>query len=152
MHLISSHSYYQAADFATPPGGTPGWGLKLFLIGCRARVLKPLPISNLHVQFFSLKNGWFYVLLLLLLLFFVLFLFCFVLFFKIFANLRDPFLRVFLPQKWLILPFFAIFVIWDLLLKIFWPKWDPYPRMNTCEYSPGRHTPIGSFVLSTPLA
>ena len=116
MHLISSHSYYQEADFATLAGGTPGWVLKLFLTGCRARVLKPLPISN--VRFFSLKNGWFYI-----------FLFCFVLFcfvFKIFANPRDPFLRVLLPQKWLILPFFAIFVIWDPLLKIFWPKWDTY--------------------------
>ena len=81
MHFISSHSYYQEADFATLACGTPGWVLILFLTGCRARVLKPLPISNL--RFFSLKKKkkkkWL---------------------FKIFANPRDPFLRGSLLQKW----------------------------------------------------
>ena len=58
-----------------------------FLTGWAARGLEPLPISK---DFSPSKNGWFYS------------------FFKIFAN-RDPFLRVFLPTKWLILPFFCNF-------------------------------------------
>ena len=54
-----------------------------FLTGCAAQSLKPLPISEDFNLFF----------------------------FKIFVN-PDPFLRVFLPQKWLILQFFCNF-LWN---------------------------------------
>ena len=70
-HFISSHSYYQEADFATHAGGTPGRALKLFFDGVWGPSSETLPISNLG--FFSLKNGRFMVFL------FV----CFVLFFEI---------------------------------------------------------------------
>ena len=52
-------------------------------------------------------------------------LFFFFLFFEIFEN-RDPFLRAFLPQKPLILPFFANLVIWNLLLHFFGTKTGPW--------------------------
>ena len=72
--------------------GTPRGVLELFFDGVCGLRLKPLPISK---DFSPSKNGWFYVF-----------------FFEIFVN-WDPFLRVFLPQKWLILQFFRNFCeIW----------------------------------------
>ena len=103
------------------PGG--GGVLEWFLTGCAARGLKPLPIS---MDFSPSNNGWFNG------------------FFEIFAN-RDPFLRVFLHQKGLILPFFffAIFVKWDPLLRIFLTKMGPMSKDFCWKSNPfGRHIPV----------
>ena len=67
---------------------SPGGYSNYFLMGCAARGLKPIPIS----KDFSLSKKR------LILRFF----------FEIFIN-WDPFLRGFLPQKWLILQFYHNF-------------------------------------------
>ena len=93
-------------------GGGGGYS-NYFSTGCAAQGLEPLPISK---DFPPSKNGWFDV-------FF---------FFEIFAN-PDPFLRVFLPQKWLILQIFRNFGAMGPSFKdFFWLKWDPCLRIF-CE-------------------
>ena len=89
------------------------WGgySNYFWRGCAARGLKPLPIPK---DFLPQKRADLTCLFVCL---FVCFLF-FVFFFEIFAN-RDPFLRVFIPQKRLILPFFFNFCEMEPLLRIF---------------------------------
>ena len=79
-----------------------------FWTDCAAQGLKPLPISY---DFSQSKSGWIDT------------------FFEIFAN-RYPFLRVFLPQKWLILHSFCIFCEMGPSSKDFlWPNWDPCLRI-----------------------
>ena len=90
-----------------------------FLTGCAVRGLKPLPKSK---DFSPSKNGWFYN------------------FFEIFAN-QDSFLRVFLPQKWLV---FTIFVKRDPLLSMFLTKMGPMSKDFCWKSNPfGWHIPIG---------
>ena len=83
-------------DLPPPPGGTQ----IIFLAGCAAQGLKPLPLCK---DFSPPKNDWFD---------------CFS---EIFAN-WDPFLRVFTSKTAGFSIFFTILVIWDPLLRIFWPK------------------------------
>ena len=66
--------------------GGGGYSQMIFWKGVQPKVWNPYP----YLKFSSSKNGWFDW------------------FFKIFAN-QDPFLRVFRPQKWLILQVFCNF-------------------------------------------
>ena len=55
--------------------------------------------------------------------------FTFFFFSEIFAH-QDPFVRLFLPKKWLILQFFRnFFRNWTPFYRSFWPKWDPCLRI-----------------------
>ena len=86
-----------------------------------ARGLKPLPISK---DFSPSKNGWFDG------------------FFEIFAN-RDPFLRVFLSQKRLILQFFRNFFEIEPSSKDFLTKMGPMSKDFWWKTNPfGRHIPV----------
>ena len=134
---------------------SPGGYSIIFFEGWAGWGLKPLPISI--KGFFSLKNWliWhlfvcFFVVFFVVF-FYFLFFFFWILSFSIFAN-RNPFLRVFPPQKRLISQFFfSVFVEWVPILRIFLTKmgplsedfcWKPNhlgstsPYALTCEYPP----------------
>ena len=101
------------------------WGgfSNYFLKECAARGLKPLLISK---DFSHSKNGWIDS------------------FLKIFTN-WESFLRVFLPQKWLILPFFCKFCeMGSSYRDFFLPKWDPCLRIFCEKVTPqfGQHIPV----------
>ena len=119
-HRVLKFKYIKMGYSSSP--GSDGGGVTQIIVqrGVRLQGLKPLPISK---DF----SPW--------------------LFFEIFTN-SDPFLRVFLPRKRLILP---IFMKWDPLSRIFWPKcmgpmlkdfwWKSNPfgqhildSFQTCEY------------------
>ena len=110
---------------------SPGGYSNYFLMKCAAQGLKPLPLSK---DFSHSKNGWIDS-------------------FLKFSQNRDPFLRVFLPQKWLILQFFRKFCemghsskyffftkMGPMCLRIFGEKVTHLdgtsPYALTCEYPP----------------
>ena len=111
-----------------------GWGginQIIFLTGCAARYLKPLPISK---DFSPSKNGWFYRV-----------------FFPNFCK-SGPISKGFSTPKMAGFTFFfALFIKWDPLLRIFWTKMGPMSKdfwwkvthlgstslyALTCEYPP----------------
>ena len=97
-----------------------GWGTQtIFWRSVRPEVWNPYPIKD----FSHSKNGWLDS------------------FLEIFAN-WDHFLRVFLPQKWLILILFANFVKWDHPLRIVLTKMRPMSKDFWWKSNPfGRHIP-----------
>ena len=111
-------------------------------------VLKPLPICNLHVQFFSLKNGWFYVLLLLLLLFFVLFLFCFV--FQNFCKSTGPISKGFSTTKMADFTIFRNFCDMGPSSKDFLTKMGPISPYEYMWLLPGAAHPHRAFCSEYP--
>ena len=86
--------------------------LKLIFDGLCTLRSKPLPVSK---DFSPSKNGWFDV------------------FNEIFTN-QHPFVRVFLPQKWLILHFFPLIYCHKILRNacMFWAKW-PIRTGHRCQ-------------------
>ena len=121
MHCATAFSFayvfYINLQCTHPPGGYSYY----FLTGCAARGLKPLPLF----KDFSQKNGRFYG------------------FPEIFAN-WDLFLRGFSASKMadFTIFFFAIFVKWDPLLRIFLTKMGPMPSDFCWKSNPfGRHIP-----------